>query len=89
MIRTRLSFAFALLALVAVLQCVFVYWSTREAARAVERSVVATNLLNHYLELGANKQRVKVWLAEATITGSAPLQQRDMLLSKCNPQSLA
>jgi len=82
MIRTRLSFAFALLALIAVLQCAFVLWSTREAGRAAEQSMVSTNLLNHYLELAANKQRLKVWLAETSVSSGAPSDTRDDLLSK-------
>ena len=82
MIRTRLTLAFALLVLLAVAQGVFTFWATRTAALNAERSVVATGLLNDYLDLGANKQRLKVWFAQYTLTGDAPTSVRDSLLAK-------
>ena len=69
MIRSRLTVVFALLATLAIAQSAFTFWATRSAARYAEQSLVATTLLNHYLELGANKQRLKVWFAQATLAG--------------------
>lgn len=82
MIRTRLAIAFALLALLGVLQGGFTLWATWSAGVQAERSVVATGLLNQYLELGANKQRLKVWFAQLALAGDTSLATRDLLLEK-------
>ena len=71
MIKTRLSIAFAALALLAIAQGLFTFWATRTAALHAERSVVSTQMLNHYLELGANKQRLKVWFAQLALARDA------------------
>lgn len=82
MIRNRLSFAFAAMALLAIVQGLFTLWATRSAAHHAERSVVATSMLNHYLELGANKQRLKVWFAQSALAGDAAEQNKIALLEK-------
>ena len=87
MIRTRLSAAFAAMVALAVVQGLFVLWATYSAAKHAERSVVATSMLNHYLELGANKQRLKVWFAESALAGNTQENVRDNLLEKMS-QSL-
>lgn len=82
MIRTRLSIAFAAMVALAMVQGLFVLWATYSAAKHAERSLVATSMLNHYLELGANKQRLKVWFAESALTGNTLESTRDELLEK-------
>lgn len=57
--------------LLAIAQGLFTLWATRSAAHHAERSVVATSMLNHYLELGANKQRLKVRFAKSALAGDA------------------
>ena len=88
MILTRLTVAFAVMVLLAMAQGAFVLWATHSAANHAERSLVATNMLNHYLELGANKQRLKVWFAESALAGTALQSNRDRLLDKMS-RSLA
>lgn len=82
MIRTRLSIAFAALVFLAIAQGLFTLWATRSAAQHAERSVVATSMLNHYLELGANKQRLKVWFAQSALAGDAAEDAKSVLLEK-------
>ena len=82
MIRNRLSFAFAAMVLLAIAQGLFTLWATGSAARHAERSVVATSMLNHYLELGANKQRLKVWFAQSALAGDAAEETKVDLLAK-------
>ena len=82
MIRTRLSFAFAAMVSLATAQGLFTLWATSSAARHAERSVVATSMLNHYLELGANKQRLKVWFAQSALAGDAAEETKINLLAK-------
>ena len=41
---------------------------------------VSTQMLNHYLELSANKQRLEVWFAQSALTGFAlPAAKTDLL----------
>ena len=82
MIRSRLSIAFAVMVLLAIVQGIFTLWATSSAAHHAERSVVATSMLNHYLELGANKQRLKVWFAQSALAGEAPEATKTALLEK-------
>lgn len=81
LIRSRLSLVFALLALIAMLQAGFTLWSTHAAAREAQRSVDAKTLLNGYLALAADKQRLKVWYADFWLTQQAPVTERDRLLA--------
>jgi two-component system, OmpR family, sensor kinase len=81
LIRSRLSLVFALLALIAILQAGFTLWSTHAAAREAQRSVQAKALLNGYLALAADKQRLKVWYADFSLTQQAPVIERDRLLA--------
>ena len=82
MIRTRLIITFAALVLLAIMQGAFTLWATRSAAHHAQRSVVATSMLNHYLELGANKQRLKVWFAQSALADDAPEATKTALLEK-------
>jgi two-component system, OmpR family, sensor kinase len=82
MIRTRLTFAFALLALLAMIQGAFTVWASRSAADRAKQSVVSAHLLNQYLDLSANKQRLKVWFAQSALADDAPLEQRELLLNR-------
>lgn len=82
MIRTRLSIAFAALVFLAIAQGLFTLWATRSAAQHADRSVIATSMLNHYLELGANKQRLKVWFAQSALAGDAAWDTKNVLLEK-------
>lgn len=82
MIRTRLSITFAALVSLAIAQGLFTLWATRSAAQHAERSVVSTSMLNHYLELGANKQRLKVWFAQSALAGDAAEDTKTVLLEK-------
>ena len=80
MIRSRLTITFAALVLLAIMQGVFTFWATSSAAHHAQQSVVATSMLNHYLELGANKQRLKVWFAQSALAGDAPETTKTALL---------
>lgn len=82
MIRTRLGIAFAAMVFLAMAQGFFTLWATFSAAQHADRSLVATHMLNHYLELGANKQRLKVWFAQSALAGDTQDVTRDSLLEK-------
>lgn len=81
MIRTRLAVAFALVATLAVAQSVFAWWAASSAAHHAERSVLSTRLLAEYLELGGDKQRLKVWFAQEMLAEDADPVLRDRLIT--------
>ncbi len=80
MIRTRLAIAFAVVAMLAVGQALFVWWAASAATYQVERSVVSTRLLAEYLELAGNKQRLKVWFAGRMLADGVDPLVRDHLI---------
>lgn len=82
MIRTRLSIAFLVLSALALAQCAFAWWATLTATDYAERSVVAAGMQAEYESIGGNKQRLKVWFAEAMLTGNAPELTRMTLVSR-------
>lgn len=81
MIRFRLAVVFALLAALALAQSVYAWWAATSAARHAERSVLASRMLAEYLEISADKQRLKVWFAERMLTGEAPASVRARLVA--------
>ena len=82
MIRTRLSIAFALLSALALSQGVFAWWAASTAALYAERKAIASGMEAEYESLGGNKQRLKVWFAEAMLTGNAPAITRVTLVTR-------
>ncbi len=82
MIRTRLSIAFALLSALALSQGIFAWWAASTAALLAERKAIASGMEAEYESLGGNKQRLKVWFAEAMLTGNAPAMTRVMLVDR-------
>ena len=65
--QKKLLIAFAVLALVSVVQGAMGIWAINLAVQNVQRGRVASDLLAEFLELSANKQRLKTWLSQALI----------------------
>ena len=91
MYRNKLYLAFALLLLLTLIQAATAVWANNVAAHHVERSRIANQMLAEFISLGADKQRLKVWLAQALLTNDdAPgvreryLQQMQSHLLKIN-----
>lgn len=82
MIRTRLVLVFSLLVALTLAQLGFSWWATRAAAEKLESITVAAALLTNYLDLGANKQRLKVWFAQSMLTGDSNRADRDVLIER-------
>ena len=82
MFRRRLTFAFIGLVLVTLLQGGLAWWSARVAAYHVEEGHVANDMLTAYVELSANKQRLKVWYAQFILAQDADPAIRDQLLAR-------
>lgn len=91
MFRNKLYLAFALMVVLTLIQAATAVWANQVAAHHVERSRVANQMLAGFISLGADKQRLKVWLAQALLTNDdAPgvreryLQQMQSHLQKIN-----
>ncbi len=80
--RTKLYLAFFALVLITLLQATLASWAGQTASNQVERGRIANQLLTDFIALGADKQRLKVWLAQALLTKEAPLTQRDNYLQR-------
>lgn len=82
MFRTKLYLAFFTLVLITILQAGLASWAGQVASVQVERGRIANQMLTEFIALGADKQRLKVWLAQALLTKEAPLEQRDHYLAR-------
>ena len=83
MIRIRLThaltLALVLLVALALLQGATAYWSAQVATFHVERSALVNQLLSGFSELAADKQRLKVWMAQSLLTGDPDTATRERL----------
>ncbi|KKL02898.1 HAMP domain-containing protein [Rheinheimera mesophila] len=80
MFRSKLYQAFALLLVITLVQAALAIWASGLARYHVERSRVANEMLAEFIALGADKQRLKVWLAQYLLVKEAPLAERDRYL---------
>ncbi len=91
MFRHKLYLAFAVLLLMTLIQAATAVWANNVAAHHVERSRIANQMLAGFISLGADKQRLKVWLAQTLLTNDEGpglreryLQQMQSHLQKIN-----
>ena len=86
MIRIRLThaltLALVLLVALALLQGATAYWSAQVATFHVERSALVNQLLSGFSELAADKQRLKVWMAQSLLTGDPDTATRERLFGQ-------
>ncbi|WP_200858796.1 hypothetical protein [Methylophaga lonarensis] len=86
MFRHKLYLAFFLLLLITLLQTGLAVWVSGVASYHVERSRIANQMLSEFISLGADKQRLKVWVAQALLVKESPIYQRDNYLRQMNNQ---
>ena len=86
--RSKLYLAFFLLLAITLVQAGLAIWASGVASYHVERSRVANQMLAEFITLGADKQRLKVWLAQSLLTKDSTVEQRDQYLGQMQ-QSLA
>lgn len=82
MYRNRLLFALSVLVALCIVQAVVAVWSSNVAREHMQRSQVANQLLSEFITLGADKQRLKVWLAQYLLTTDQATDERDRLLQQ-------
>ena len=76
----RLRLAFAAMIVLVLVQAAIALWSEQTASYHDERSRLAHDMLNQYVELSANKQRLKVWFAQFLLLQDPQTETRDLLL---------
>ncbi|MFG6446925.1 ATP-binding protein [Roseateles sp. BYS180W] len=81
MFRTKLLLALSVLGLLAVLQGAVALWAQHTAAQQVQRGRLTSDILTGFVELSANKQRLRSWTAQLLLTGEADLAVRTTLLA--------
>lgn len=82
MFRFRLALAFGLLMLLLLVQAGVAVWLALQVEHHESRNRIAQGMLNEYVGLSANKQRLKVWYAQLLLTHDAPNDARDLLLKR-------
>lgn len=78
----KLRFSFILLTLFTVFQAGLTLWVSQQSRYHIEKGRIANVLLSEFIDLGGNKQRLKVWLAQELLTGFAPPEEKNQLQDK-------
>lgn len=81
MLRKRLSIALAVLAAAALLEGATALWALDVAERQVQRGRVASDIQFGFVELSAQKQRLRTWVAQLQSDAQPDPAQRDRLLT--------
>lgn len=82
MFRSKLYLTFFLLSVITLAQAGLAIWASNVASYHVERSRVANEMLAEFITLGADKQRLKVWLAQSLLVKDTTVEQRDKYLNQ-------
>ncbi len=77
--QKRLLIAFAALAIVSIIQGAVGLWAINVAVHNVQRGRVASDLLAEFLELSANKQRLRNWLSQSLLNAKPGSEIRNKL----------
>lgn len=84
MFRRRLTIAFSVLAVLAVLQGVGSVLALSDANQRVLRGRVASDIKLGFVELSVTKQRLRAWVSQAQLYGGAEPVERDRLFAELN-----
>lgn len=76
MFRRRLTIALAVLAAAAVLEGLAALWAVSVADRHVQRGRVASDIQLGFVELSADKQRLRTWLTQLQLDAGAEVDER-------------
>ncbi len=78
----KLRFSFVVLTIFTIFQAGLTLWVSKQSRYHIERSRIANILLSEFIDLGGNKQRLKVWLAQYLLTDNAPPEEKIALQEK-------
>lgn len=80
----QLKISFVILTIFSVIQAALTLWVARESDYHIEKGRVSNRILTEFIDLGGNKQRLKVWLAQYLLTKDSSLEVKTNLISKMN-----
>lgn len=80
----QLRWAFAILTFFSLIQAGLTLWVAQESDYHIEKGRVSNRILTEFIDLGGNKQRLKVWLAQYLLTNDSSIDVRNNLLFKMN-----
>ena len=75
---------FGALTLFTLIQAGLTFWVAQESDYHIEKSRVSNRILTEFIDLGGNKQRLKVWLAQYLLTNDSSLEVKNNLIFKMN-----
>lgn len=82
----KLAISLCVLLTIILLQSAIAFWAHQNSEFHTERNRVANQMLTEFISVRADKQRLKVWLAEYLITEDANTSFRDALFSRMQLQ---
>lgn len=80
----QIRWSFAILTLFALIQAGLTLWVAKESDYHIEKGRVSNKILTEFIDLGGNKQRLKVWLAQYLLTNDSSTDTKNTLLFKMN-----
>lgn len=78
----KLRFSFFILTIFTIIQAGITLWVAKESKYHIEKGRIANILLSEFIDLGGNKQRLKVWLAQYLLTDTAQIEEKVELQEK-------
>ncbi|GHG72610.1 two-component sensor histidine kinase [Alishewanella longhuensis] len=82
----KLAISLCVLLAIILLQSAIAFWAHQNSEFHTERNRVANQMLSEFVSVRADKQRLKVWLAEYLITEDANTSFRDALFNRMQQQ---
>lgn len=80
----QLRWAFTVLTFFSLIQAALTLWVAQESDYHIEKGRVSNRILTEFIDLGGNKQRLKVWLAQYLLTNDSSIDVKNNLLFKMN-----
>lgn len=82
----KLAISLCVLLGIILLQSAIAFWAHQNSEFHTERNRIANQMLTEFISVRADKQRLKVWLAEYLLTEDANTSFRDALFSRMQDQ---
>ena len=81
---SRLKWSFVILTSFAIIQAALTLWVAYQSDYHIEKGRISNRILTEFIDLGGNKQRLKVWLAQYLLTNDSSTDVRNSLIFKMN-----
>lgn len=75
---------FVVLTFFTLIQAALTIWVAYESDYHIEKGRVSNRILTEFIDLGGNKQRLKVWLAQYLLTNDSSIDVKNNLIFKMN-----